>query len=357
MKANRWALSIVSALLAATPARSQMLGPSDAGGVGLSVSFGWNSAGGNSGSLNGVQAQIILEKDHIVVSKYGQTAEGDDVGAECRKHLARGSDGKVVMSGENLRRMQICDLRETRANANPVSHALFLPIVAGSRNCKDWQLSTGQFHLCATILQQSPNMLRMEYEEASNYDRDFRVSRVRFEIGLQRSDKIRLGHIWGCTLKVLDAFSFNPHEPGKLMPYQNVGHERCELDTTNQVTGERPPSESPEDQAILKAAERKTTACVPRAGGGYVASVYDRDMAGSGDAIIETASSDDKGQMQFMNSKVYPGEIAWTNVSTRLDRSKVEESFKAGTYAARATGLWGRTFENGAQAFFITCRF
>src|SRR5262249_35858574 len=160
--------------------------------------------------------------------------------------------------------------------------------------------------------------LSMEYEEDSNYTRDFRVTRVRFDLVLQR--KVQLGHVWGCALRVSAALTSNTREPGKLISAPNV-RAACKIDNTNfnGVPGEPSPSQSSEDGAILAAAERKTTVCMPRAGGGYVASVYDREMTGSGDAIVETASLDSKGQLRFLASKVYPGEIAWTNHSAQLN--------------------------------------
>jgi hypothetical protein len=359
MNAIRLVSAMVFMTFVAAPSKSQILGPADTNGVRLFVSLDWSNALNAARGVNGIQAQIILQQDHIIVSKYGQKPEADNVGKTCNKQLERGANGRVLLSQENLQNIEGCDVREIRENASPTNYALFLPVVAGSRLCRDIRLSTGPFRICAALLRLSSDQLSMEYEEASSYDRDFRVSRVRFDIMLQRSQKVPLGHIWGCAIKVSAAFSFNPQQPSTLVPYQNVGNERCEIDATtyNGVPGDQPPSHSPEDQAILAAAQRKTTVCMPKVGGGYVASVYDREMTGAGDAIVETASLDDKGQLRFMNSKVYPGEIAWTSVSARLARSEVEDGFKAGKFAKNSTDLWGRTYQNGTQAFFATCHF
>ena len=246
MNTIRWALAIVFMVFVTTPSHSQILGPADASGLRLLLSLDWSSALNTAGGSNGVQAQIILQKDRIIVSKYGQTPEGDNVERACNRQLARDPTGKVLLSQENLRKMQSCDLQVTQENATLTNHAVFLPVVAGSWQCSNKvRLSTGPFRICAALLQQSPDQLSMEYEEDSNYDRDFRVSRVRFDIVLQRSHNVPLGQIWGCALKVSAAFSFNPQKPGKLFPYQNVGHERCEINSTtyNGVPGEqRPPT-------------------------------------------------------------------------------------------------------------------
>jgi hypothetical protein len=265
-----------------------------------------------------------------------------------------------LLSQDNLQKKEACDSLAIKENASPTSHAVFLPIAVGPQRCgPEVKLSTGPFRLCATLLQQSADQLSIEYEEESNYDREIRISRVRFDILLQRNHAVPLGHIWGCTLRVSAAFSFDPKQPGKLAPYLNVGHERCEINHAmyNGVPGEQPPPQSPEDRAILDAAERKTTVCVPRVGGGYVASVYDSELTGSGDAIVETASVDDKGQLRFMNSKVYPGEIAWTSSSKPGARSETEDNFKAGKFERDSPDIWARTFKNGARAFFGTCHF
>jgi hypothetical protein len=246
-------------------------------------------------------------------ARAGPTPEAENIDVACDRKLARSKNGHVPLSQDNLQKMEKCDLQQLQENSKDTNHAVLLPIADGARQKCGTQvtLSTGAFRICAALLQQSPERLTLEYEEDSSYNRDFRVTRARFDILLQRSRDVPLGHIWGCTLNVTDALSFNPYK----VPYQDLTNKICRIDNTNYngVAGNQPPPKNPEDQAILAAAQRKTTVCMPRAGGGYVASIYDSELTGSGDAIVETASLNDKGQLHFMNSKVFPGEIAWNN--------------------------------------------
>jgi hypothetical protein len=345
-------------LLNVAPSRSQMLGPDDAGGVKLQVSFSWKtSADATHGDPNGISATLILKQDHVIVSKYGRTPEGDNIGNECDSKLARGPDGKVLLSNENLAMMQKCRVVAAARNENPTHHALLLPMAAGPRKCEEIKLSTGSFRMCAAVLQLASDHLQMEYEEDSDYRQHLFASRTRFDVALQRFGKSGHGPISGCTVKVLAAFSFNPREPGKLAPALSVGLEQCAVNEASAAANLIPPPESKEDEAIVAAAEHKSTVCASRKGGGSIASTFDVDISGGNFTIVETASMDEHGNITFTNSNVRDGAILWTDKSSPAERTGIESSYNAGTLGNNVQGIWGQTYRNGARAFFTTCHF
>jgi hypothetical protein len=199
---------------------------SDGGGVELTIELGWTDAAHKVGS-RGISSQVILLSDHLNVSKFGLTWEDRDIQSGCAKMLDVGPDGKTLPSDANIQRINKCRSRGAIANATRTHHAVILPFATGARKCTETGLTNGLYRICAALLQQSPDTLRMEYEENTEHDGKLSASRVRFDITLLRGRGPLSGLTENCTAKTIAAFTFNPSEPSKLMPFDHATIERC----------------------------------------------------------------------------------------------------------------------------------
>jgi hypothetical protein len=228
MKVFRWVATYGLAFLwAMTPSYSQLLSPSDGAAVPLSVQLAWTDATHKDGSSSAIWARVILFLDHITVSKFGLTPESSDMERGCDKTaLDVGPDGKVLPSDTNIQRFMKCRDRSTPLNVTATRHAVMLPFVPGPSKCTETGLANGSYRICAALLQQSPNTLRMEYEEDSNHDGRLSASRARFDVTLLRGVGALSNRILNCTAKTLAAFTFNPREPSKLAPFDHATVER-----------------------------------------------------------------------------------------------------------------------------------
>jgi hypothetical protein len=227
MNVLRWMTACaVTFLWAATPSYSQILSPSDRSGVELVVQLGWTDAVHKDGNF--IWADLILFPDHLVISKHGLTPEGDDISRGCANAMPRGPDGKILVSPETIAQLMNCDSRSTGAHVTATRHAVMLPIAAGPSKCTEAKLTNLSYRICAALLQQSPNALRLEYEEDNNYSGDFTASRTRFDIMLLR-DPAGSGRIEGCNVKTVAAFTFNPNQPTKLVALDRIKGERCDV--------------------------------------------------------------------------------------------------------------------------------
>jgi hypothetical protein len=235
MNVSRWITACGLAFLwSIAPSYSQMLGPSDSAGVQLNVDITWGThidPYDTNNSPQWISASIILFPDHITVSKYGQTPEAEDINRGCK--LDMGPNGKTLLSASNAQKIIHCTTRGVGANITATQHAVMLPIAAGPRKCTETGLANGTYRICAALLQQSQNTLRMEYEEDLDRDGKVTASRARFDIVLLRNPGTPLRRIEGCTVKALAAFTFNPREPSKLAPSDQVTNDRCSVTFRN----------------------------------------------------------------------------------------------------------------------------
>jgi hypothetical protein len=224
----RWIISFsLIFLLGATPSRSQILGPSDSRGVFLHIQLDWATAIDNGGGPNGIVADIVLKPDQILVTRSGLTPEGANINRGCGDRLrpSVGSDGKPVISPADAEMLVHCWARAAGANATLTHHAVILPLVGGPRKCTETKLTNGLFQICAELLQQSTDHLRMEYEEDKNYAGTFYGNRGRFDVTLQRDP--RFHWVVSCSVKLVAAYSFNPKDPSRLIPFSKAGNELC----------------------------------------------------------------------------------------------------------------------------------
>jgi hypothetical protein len=229
MKVFGWMTTYGFAFLwAMTPSYSQLLSPSDRAAVALNVQIDWTDVTHKVGSPYRIWASVILFPDHITVSKFGLTPESSDFERGCdKKSLEVGPDGKALPSDANIQRFMNCRDRATPLNVTATRHAVMLPLVPGPSKCTETGLANGSYRICAALLQQSSNTVRLEYEEDTNHDGKLSASRVRFDITLLRRPGAPLGRILDCTAKTIAAFTFNPREPSKLAPFDHATIERC----------------------------------------------------------------------------------------------------------------------------------
>jgi hypothetical protein len=125
MSVVRWMLTIVLIfLLGTTQSYSQILGPSGSGGKSLQVVLAWADAINSDGRLNGINADIIIRPDHIIVSRAGVKPEGNAIENECLKRLSIG--GQLSITPSNAQAIKDC-----RMHAMAAGFTEFVP-----RSCK-----------------------------------------------------------------------------------------------------------------------------------------------------------------------------------------------------------------------------
>jgi hypothetical protein len=215
-------------LCQATPACSEILSPAESSGVELHIQLGWTSAAVTGGDPNGIYADIILQPGQIIVSRHGQTPEAHDAARGCAGIRPRvGPDGKLLLSDSDAEKFINCERRAITANTTLTHHAVILPIVAAPRKCTETRLSNGSYRICAALVEQEADRLRMEYEEDTDYAGKLYAYRARFDITLLRHPLDRLRRIWRCNAKIVEAFTFNPKQPSKLTPFDRITSERC----------------------------------------------------------------------------------------------------------------------------------
>lgn len=200
-------------------------GPSGSGGKSLQVVLAWADAINSDGRLNGINADIIIRPDHIIVSRAGVKPEGNAIENECLKRLSIG--GQLSITPSNAQAIKDCRMHAMAAGATSTAHAVIFPLMPAPRKCTEAKLVNGLYRICATLLQISADKLSLEYEEDSNHNGTFYGHRARFEVTLQRDFTIPLGRILGCKVNIVAAYSFNPKEPSKLIPLDNPKQEQC----------------------------------------------------------------------------------------------------------------------------------
>jgi hypothetical protein len=204
------------------PSHAQILSPGSPA-VELRLVLGWSDDTNKRGDGPGLVPQIILLPDHITVARNGPPLEARNSARECTKRA--GPDGKLTASGAQV--FMDCRRREAQGFLSTPIHAVMLPVEAGPSKCNETKLSAGSYRICASLLQQTPDLLRMEYEEDTDYGGKLYAYRARFDLALHRLGPDPLGDITGCTVKILAAFSFNPRQPTKLSPFDQVKSELC----------------------------------------------------------------------------------------------------------------------------------
>jgi hypothetical protein len=203
------------------PARSQILSPADSSGIELLVKLAWTSAAVRGGDPDVISADIVLLPNRIIVSRYDQTPEAQDIQAGC------GFDRTVQISPSDAQKFMECRRRAGAANTTLTHHAVMLPIEGGPRKCTETHLSSGSYRICAALVEKAADRLRMEYEEDTDHTGNLYAHRARFDITLLRDPRDRLDRILGCNVKTVAAFTFNPKRSNNLVPFDRATIERC----------------------------------------------------------------------------------------------------------------------------------
>jgi hypothetical protein len=217
--------AIVFLILSASAAHSLTVGPSDQDGVSLSVDLGWQT----SERKTGIVAKLIFHQDEIIVDRWGLTPQADNEETGCGKRISKGHDPKKAITVEEMKEILDCQDRASTINTLSVHPSVILDKNTTS-HCTDTKLSNGVYQLCAEIISNSPDVIRMQYEESTKYGRKISIDRVRFDLKVLRQSENPSSPIIGCTAKIVAAFTLDPKQSNKLAPFDHIQLEQCQRD-------------------------------------------------------------------------------------------------------------------------------
>jgi hypothetical protein len=209
-------------ILTASAAHSLTLGPSDQDGVRLNVELGWQTAE----IKTTIVANLILDQDEIIVDRYGLTPKADNEDTKCAKRIREAHNPKKAISVQEMGDILDCEDKTTIVNTLSVHPSVILDN-KNSSHCTNTNLSNGIYQLCAEIITDSPNVLRIQYEENKKYGAKTTINKVRFDLEVLRESENPSSPISGCTAKILAAFILDPKQPNKLVPFDHITWERC----------------------------------------------------------------------------------------------------------------------------------
>jgi hypothetical protein len=219
------AMACVFLILSASAAHSLTIGPFDQERVSLSVNLGWKTTERNTG----VVAEIILHQDEIIVERWGLTPEADNEETGCGKRVSKAHDPKKAISVDEMAQILNCEDKTAVINSVTVHPSVILDSKTLS-HCTNTKLSNGTYQICAEVISNSPDVIRMKYEENKKYWRNVSINKVRFDLKLLRQSENPSSPIIGCTAKILAAFTLDPKQSNKLAPFDHILLEQCQRD-------------------------------------------------------------------------------------------------------------------------------
>jgi hypothetical protein len=213
-------------ILSASAAHSLTVGPSDQDGVSLSVDLEWTTIERKTG----IVAKIILHQGEIIVDRWGLTPEADNEETGCGKRISKAHDPKKAITVEEMKEILDCQDRTSTLNSLSIHPSVILDNNSLS-HCTDTKLSNGVYQICAEIISNSPDVIRMQYEESTKYGQKISIDKVRFDLRLLRQSENSSSPIVGCTAKIVAAFTLDPRQSNKLAPFDHIRLEQCQRDS------------------------------------------------------------------------------------------------------------------------------
>jgi hypothetical protein len=222
MALRRGAMLCVFLILSASAAHPLALGPAEQDGFHLSVDLGWKTTEGKGG----IDAEIILRKDEIIVDRFGLTPVADNEETACGKRISKAHDPKKALSTQEIAAIMDCQDRISQINTLSIHSSVILSSnhLSGCANAK---LSEGTYELCAEVISNSPDVVRLQYEEYTKNGQKASVNKVRFDLKLLRQSENPTSPVVGCTAKIVAAFTLSPKQTNKLAPLDQVLLEQC----------------------------------------------------------------------------------------------------------------------------------
>jgi hypothetical protein len=215
-------IAIVFLILSASAAHSLTIGPSDQDGVSLTVELGWASLERKTA----IVTKIIFHQDEIIVDRYGLTPKADNEETGCGKRISRAHDPKKAISVQEMGEILDCEDKTTIINTLSVHPSVILDNNTSS-HCTNTSLSNGVYQLCAEIISNSPDVIRVQYEENKKYGAKASIVKVRFDLKVLRQSENPSSPIIGCTAKIVAAFTLDPKQSNKLAPFDHIQGEQC----------------------------------------------------------------------------------------------------------------------------------
>jgi hypothetical protein len=222
MALRHGAMLCVFFILPTSAARPLTLGPAEQDGFSLSVDLQWKTTEGKGG----INAEIILQQDEIIIDRFGLTPAADNEETACGKRISKAHDPKKAISPREM--AAIMDCQDKVSQINTVSkHSSVILDNKHLSGCADMKLSDGTYKLCAEVISNSPDVVRLQYEEYTKYGRKSSVDKVRFDLKLLRQSENPTSPVVGCAAKIVAAFTLSPRQPNKLAPLDQVLLEQC----------------------------------------------------------------------------------------------------------------------------------
>lgn len=212
-------------ILSASAAHPLTIGSSDSDVVSLSVDLAWATAERKTG----IAAKIILHQDEIVVDRWGLTPQADNEETDCGKRISKAHDPKKAITVEEMGEILDCQDGASTINSLSIHPSVILDNTTRS-HCTDTRMSRGEYQLCAEIISNSPNVIRMQYEESTKYGPKISINKVQFDLTLVRQSENSSSPIVGCTAKIVAAFTLDPRQSNRLAPFNHIQLEQCQRD-------------------------------------------------------------------------------------------------------------------------------
>jgi hypothetical protein len=222
MALRRGAMLCVFLILWASAAHPLTLGPAEQDGFCLSVDLQWKTTEGKGG----INAEIILRQDEIIVDRFGLTPAADNEETACGKRISKAHDPKKAISPQEMAAIMDCQDRVSQINILSIHSSVILDSKHLS-SCASTKLSEGTYKLCAEVISNSPDVVRLQYEEYTKYGQKASVDKVRFDLKLLRQSENPTSSVVGCTAKIVAAFTLSPGQTNKLAPLDQVLLEQC----------------------------------------------------------------------------------------------------------------------------------
>jgi hypothetical protein len=168
-----------------------------------------------------------LRKDEIIVDRLGLTPAADNEETGCGKRISKAHDPKKAVTVQEMKEILDCEDRTRVINVTAVHRSVILDSKTLS-HCTNTNLSNGIYELCAEIITNSPNVMRMQYEEYKKKGGESSVDKVRFDLSILRiSGGDPSSPVSGCTAKIQAAFTLDARQSNKLEPFDHIVLEQC----------------------------------------------------------------------------------------------------------------------------------
>ena len=209
-------------ILSASVAHSLTVGPSDQDGVSLTIDLEWQTIE----SKSGIVAKIILQQDAIIVDRFGLTPAADNEETGCGKRISKAHGSRKSITVEEMQAILNCEDKTSEINSVSIHPSVILSKNTLS-HCTNTNMSNGLYQLCAEIISDTPDLIRMQYEEYTKYGRKASIDKVQFDLKLLRQSEDPSSIILGCAAKIVAAFTLNPKQPNQLAPFNHILLEQC----------------------------------------------------------------------------------------------------------------------------------